>query len=396
MKPWRRRSLTFAKRKEAGMNVCFISHTAGMGGAERVLLEAALALKNEGCKVFTILPSSGPLEDRLKELGVETSVCQYKWWAGRRSSFKRLRKNLGNLLSALVMDRQIKRWDCDVVITNTMVIPSGALAAWLLRKPHIWYIHEFGDLDHGLIFHLGLKTTAWLIWKLSDCVIFNSQATYEHFRGRMPENRMRSVYCAAHVPARLDPSHNAVFSAGQSLTCLILGAVTEGKGQEDAIRAVGELASKGYSCELVIAGLGIKKYHLFLESLVKEYNISDRVRFLGFVDPAFPVIQQSDVLLMCSRCEAFGCVTVEAMKLGKPVIGTASGGTKELIVEGFNGFLYPVGDYRALAGKIQFFIERKEKLLEMGENARKWANERFNLERYGKDLMAVIESAVQH
>jgi glycosyltransferase involved in cell wall biosynthesis len=295
-----------------------------------------------------------------------------------------------------VIGRQIKRWGCDVVITNTVVVVSGALAAWLLKKPHVWYINEFGDLDHGLIFDLGLKTTAWLIRKLSDCVIFNSQATYEHFRRTMPENRVRHIYYAVHIPASLDKSHNSVFPAGKSLTCLILGTVAESKGQEDAIRAIGELAGKGYSCELVIAGDGIKKYHMFLESLIKEYDISDRVRFVGFVDPPFPVIQQSDVLLMCSRCEAFGRVTVEAMKLGKPVIGTASGGTKELIIEGFNGFLYPVGDYRALAGKIQFFIERKEKLLEMGENARKWANERFNLERYGKDLMAVIESAVQH
>ena len=370
--------------------MCFISHTAEMGGAERVLLEAALALKNEGCKVSTMLPSSGPLEVKLKELGIETSVCQYNWWVSRRRSFKRLRKNLRNVLSAFVIGRQIKRWDCDVVITNTIVIPSGALAAWLLRKPHVWYIHEFGDLDHRLIFNLGLKTSAWIIWKLSDCVLFNSQATYDRFRSLMPENRMRTIYCAVHVPASLDKSRNSSFAAGKSFRCLILGAVAEGKGQEDAIRAVGELAYKRYWCELVIVGLKFMKYYTFLESLIKQYDIGDRVRFMGFVDPPYSVIQQSDVLLMCSRCEAFGRVTVEAMKLGKPVIGTAIGGTKELIIEGYNGFLYPVGDYRTLAGKILFFIEKREKLLEMGQNAQRWATGRFNLEKYGKELMEVI------
>jgi glycosyltransferase involved in cell wall biosynthesis len=82
------------------------------------------------------------------------------------------------------------------------------------------------------------------------------------------------------------------------------------------------------------------------------------------------------------------------MKLGKPVIGAAAGGTKELIVEGYNGFLYPVGDYRALAEKIRFFIEKREKVSEMGQNAQRWANERFNFEKYGKELMEIVERAV--
>ena len=55
---------------------------------------------------------------------------------------------------------------------------------------------------------------------------------------------------------------------------------------------------------------------------------------------------------MCSRAEAFGRVTVEAMKLGLPVIGAARGATPELVRDGWNGLLYAHGDANELAGKI--------------------------------------------
>ena len=55
---------------------------------------------------------------------------------------------------------------------------------------------------------------------------------------------------------------------------------------------------------------------------------------------------------MCSQCEAFGRVTVEAMRAGLPVCGTNSGGTPEIIDPGVNGLLSPAGDANALAANL--------------------------------------------
>ena len=81
------------------------------------------------------------------------------------------------------------------------------------------------------------------------------------------------------------------------------------------------------------------------------------MKFFGYVENTLPLIRGADVLLMCSRYDAFGRVTVEAMKLGKPVIGAKSGGTTELISEGFNGLLYTSGDHMELTGKIRYMYD---------------------------------------
>ena len=97
---------------------------------------------------------------------------------------------------------------------------------------------------------------------------------------------------------------------------------------------------------------------------------------------------------MCSHREAFGRVTVEAMKMGKPVVGAAIDATKELIQDGCNGLLYRVGDANDLAQKIGTLYHDREKLAVMSERARTWALDRFTTRRYSNDLRAIFEEAL--
>jgi glycosyltransferase involved in cell wall biosynthesis len=103
-------------------------------------------------------------------------------------------------------------------------------------------------------------------------------------------------------------------------------------------------------------------------------------------------MQQADVLLLCSRCEAFARVVVEAMKAGKPVVGTRSGGTVEQIQEGFNGFLYNPRDYKELAAKIKYLHDHPEEARKMGETGRRWAMRTFTREQYREKLAEILSS----
>jgi glycosyltransferase involved in cell wall biosynthesis len=104
---------------------------------------------------------------------------------------------------------------------------------------------------------------------------------------------------------------------------------------------------------------------------------------------------KADVVLMCSRWEAFGRATVEAMLAGKPVIGTAnSGGTAELIQDGITGLLYKAGDHDELANKIQFLYENPQEKLKLGAAARLWATGRFTQERYAKETFTLLSEVL--
>jgi len=78
------------------MRICFILHSSGKGGAEKVNLELIDGLKNRGIQCFAILPSDGPLIKELKKINVPFKVIKYKWWMREEGS--PLWKRVGRLI----------------------------------------------------------------------------------------------------------------------------------------------------------------------------------------------------------------------------------------------------------------------------------------------------------
>ena len=100
------------------------------------------------------------------------------------------------------------------------------------------------------------------------------------------------------------------------------------------------------------------------------------------------------MVLMCSRSEAFGRVTVEALKSGRPVVGTRSGGTTELISEGVNGLLFAPGDAEGLANALRHLATEPGLLAMLSENARPSLQDRFAMQDEVDRFVAVFRTAV--
>jgi L-malate glycosyltransferase len=141
-------------------------------------------------------------------------------------------------------------------------------------------------------------------------------------------------------------------------------------------------------------GYETNEYTPFLKNLAHQLNVTDRTEFVSFVREPLSIVASVDVVLMCSAKEAFGRVTIEAMKLGKPVVGANSGGTSELIIDGFNGLLYKVGSAEDLAAKIELFYKDRQLMDKMGQNGKKWANEKFNSEMHTTTLNKIIKHVI--
>lgn len=169
-----------------------------------------------------------------------------------------------------------------------------------------------------------------------------------------------------------------------------MGSLQPPKGQDEAIMALAKLIHRGINIELSIVGTGNKKFHRYLTELVKYYGIEKQIIFHGYVDNPLPLIHSVDIVLVCSRFEAFGRVTVEAMLAGKPVVGTNSGGTKELIKNGDTGLLYQPGNKDDLSEKIEYLYNNPIVRRRIGSAAQTWARERFNRERYSKEVFGLL------
>jgi glycosyltransferase involved in cell wall biosynthesis len=93
-----------------------------------------------------------------------------------------------------------------------------------------------------------------------------------------------------------------------------------------------------------------------------------------------------DIIVVPSVNEPFGRVTIEAMAIGKPVIGTISGCTPEIIQDGVNGILVPVKSPEAIAKAIETLANNKKYAESIGHNARERVIESFSVDHHIKQV----------
>ncbi|MGE5206066.1 MAG: glycosyltransferase family 4 protein [Chlamydiota bacterium] len=370
------------------MKICFISHSARLGGAEMVLLETIEVLQESGARCYAVLPARGPLLVELEKLHVPTLVTSYALWASRErlSLPRRARAMLNLTLKSAVIAWQVGRWGCDVIYSNTTTVSVGAFAAALLGRPHVWHLHEFGSAL-GLQFLLGEKWSYRIMNRLSSLVIAPSQAVGTEAGRWLRDAPLQVVYCSLHRTFRDDGC--AAFSNGR-YRCVIAGAIAENKRQEDAVRAMLELRQRQIEAELLVIGEGDRDYEKYLQNLVAQYHLQDRIRFLGHLNDPLPQLRAADVVLVCSRAEGFGRVTVEAMLAGKPVIGANNTATAELIRHGANGLLYQTADPQDLANKIDYLYRHPDIASQLGETGQIWARRMFTRDRYCDQLLPLL------
>jgi hypothetical protein len=123
------------------MRLIFLSHANNLNGAERCFAEAVRGLTHEGRDVGVLAPSEGQLAPVLRDFGATVVIVPHRWWVhdGRKQlTWRQKAENSAHhFVDTCKMTRIIRRMNPQVLITNTITIPTGALAAKFCRIPHI-------------------------------------------------------------------------------------------------------------------------------------------------------------------------------------------------------------------------------------------------------------------
>lgn len=385
----------YCVRKRLALNVCFFSHSSALAGAERVLLELVDDLVVDyGAICSVVLPSWGPLADALAKIGAAPIVAPYSWWCNKGSirlteaqKSHDISESSKAIMTCAVPD--IRLVDPDIIWSQTMVIPWGAMVAASLSKPHVWYVTEFGERDHGLTFFSPLNKILQEMELGSDLIYTCSKAVAKELFPGASDRRVRTLYCLPHVPEHQsegDEQSGQYFGDASAIKLGIFGSLQPEKGQEDILLAVAELARRGRNVELLLAGYEFPEYRRHLDEVVVRHGISRRVRFAGMLRDPYPAMRAADIVIVCSRCEAFGRTGVEAMLLGKPVIYPTTGGILEYMVEGQTGLSYTAGDVDGLVDRLEQLIADPSRWPVMGNFSRGHAAKLFSKDGFGGEV----------
>lgn len=373
------------------MKLLFASHSAsGGGGAELALAELLAGLADEGVELHVVFPSDGPLRDRCAALGARTSIEPHLWtWIDWPRSLRgRARQVGGHALGIARLATLVRRARPDAVVTNTLVIPGAALAARAAGVPHVWSVHELGVRDHGFRFALGYARSLRAVSRLSAVVVGNSRSVMDELARHVDRRKLRLVRYAVEMPPASPPPLNG------TLRAVLVGTKAPGKGQMEAINAAALLRRDGIPVRLRLVGGGDPAFVADLERLAAELGVADAVELVPETPNVLQHFEWSHVALVCSRAEAFGRVTVEAMKAGRPVVGARSAGTAELVSDGQTGLLYEPGDAADLASRLKLLHDTPELAARLVETAQAWAAREFTRERYVEGFRRAVQEAV--
>lgn len=118
-----------------------------------------------------------------------------------------------------------------------------------------------------------------------------------------------------------------------------------------------------------------------IHNYIESQGLSEKVRFLGKQERVVELLSISDLCLLPSEKESFGLAALEAMACGVPVVASNAGGLPEVIRDGFNGFLLPVGDVDQMAEKAYTILSNPELWSEMSRNGLATAVDEFHINR---------------
>lgn len=252
-------------------------------------------------------------------------------------------------------------------------LPCGHAAMLLNRELSIPYVVSVHGLDVFSTVQVSGRAGEWCrrisqrVYRFSQRVICIS----EHVRDKVLEGMGRSCRTSV-VYNGVDPK---LFSPGsepssESPVVLSVGNLIPIKGHELLIRAAASLASDFPALRCEIIGEGPERSHL--QALAGQLCLADRVSFLGRQSrkQVAAAMRRCTVFVLPSRYEGLGCVYLEAMSAGKPVIGCRGQGISEIIQHGSNGFLVGADNVKELTLAIAMLLRDETRRRNLGIAAR--------------------------
>ncbi|NQP36274.1 glycosyltransferase family 4 protein [Streptococcus suis] len=381
------------------MKVLVVSHENSLSGANKSLISLINLLSDKISFDILVNKKEGELVESLKS-NSKVNIIQTNYsWSVAHSRSTMLKRCIRLIVDAFKyytsypiskkLIEELKINGYDLVYSNTSTIDIGYRISQKLKVPHIWHIREFGKLDFNF---QNLRKKSYYDKMLigSEMIIFISKALQAEYEKKLNLNSTVIYNGFEITQLKYEIKKISQLTKESLINIAVTGQVSPGKGQHEAIRACELLIKEGYKIVLNLYG---EIDYDYLNKTVPNFNNFSWLRLHGSVSNLYERRHDIDIELVCSKNEAFGRVTIEAMLHRIPIIGSNTGGTIELIDDGRTGILYESGNIISLADNIKKIINNNEIRMSIIDSAEKFA-EQFTIERTSNDLYTVFSNVL--
>lgn len=309
------------------------------GGAENVFVQLAnyFSLKYE--VHFMVLRAKGP---NLLKLNKNIKLIELK------------KKN--SIGSVFKINKYIKNNNIDVAI-GTLAMAYAISIAKLFGRKNCKYIARIGSIvSSNLLYSSFFKRITISIYQkvlyFSDVVITQSLSMDQDLKNyiKRKTNVIHNPIPSNEILSLIKEKPSINFN-NNFFNIISVGRLEYEKDYKTAILSISKLKRKIKNIKYYILGEGNLKNKL--EIYANSLGVADDIVFLGYIKNPYSLMKNSNVLLLTSLYEGFSNVILESLFLNVPVVATNStGGNKEIILNGKNGFLTEVGNSDDIVKKL--------------------------------------------
>ncbi len=319
-----------------------------IGGAGRLLITRLKESNRERIDTWVIMPRGSELAGSMRELGVK--VCFIEGCKDR--SFE--------LSAILEIANLIRRISPDII--NCHGCMSARIAAFLCGVPVRIYTRH---CTYPIPFYQKTAPVRWCIGGVSRVLSNGAIAVADAARGDLvslgyPKKNIRVIINGVDGLRKYSPDERSAARRELSLEGYfvvgICARLEKCKDHDSFLRAARILARRDPAYRFIVMGGGSLEREL--GELAESLGISDKVIFTGFCKDVEKYFNCFDLNVNCSRgTETSSLALSEGMSIGLPAVASSYGGNPYMIRDGENGYIYPVGDFCALAEKIKRIAE---------------------------------------
>lgn len=395
------------------MRLLYLTPTAAMGGAERVLLDVLSLVRRAQptWPVRLIIGSDGPLADGAARLGIDTDVLRFPrdfaqlGDAGLASPAAWARFATHSLKGSLATIRYIERLRSAAAAFHPDIVHSNGIKMHLLgalAKPStaalVWHFHDYPSARP--VTNRLIKT----LRRRCDAVIAVSDSVAQDIRTQLGDRSVvRTIWNSVDLDRFTPEGPTLSLDALSQLPPAPPGTVVIGlvatfarwKGHLLFLDMIREL-TKTTALRAYIVGGPLYETHASqfsvdeLRHAVRARGLDRIVGLTGFVHDAAAALRSLDIVVHASTApEPFGLVIAEAMAVGRAVVISDRGGVAELVEPERTGLTYAGANLEAMTAQVSRLVGDLDLRRRIGQAAHPAAIERFSPARVTTELLEV-------